>query len=397
MATHKGQIRIWHLALAITACATVFTIMQGLSYPLLALILNRMDVPEWLIGINAATMPIGMIVSAPLAPRLMRRFGGCNLTVVSLLTSTACLLAIGATQDAWLWMPLRLLIGIALGCILVVNESWINQIASDDYRGRIIGFYSAVLSAGFALGPALLAIVGSRGWTPFLIGAALPLLALLPLLAVRRSLPALPAGERTVPVLAFLRMAPLLLVLTAAVALADEGAMSFLPIYALRHGYAEQAGTILLIVMIAGSVSLQYPIGWVADRVPRATVMTACAAAAAASAAAMPFTVATPWLFAFAIFVWGGVYYAIYMLALVRLGESFAGMTLVTGNAAFAAMWGVGGIAGSAVVGGAMSTLGPVGFPLVFVVTFGAIAIAIAVLAIRDRRRAASVPEHAGH
>ncbi len=393
MTTHDRQVRTWHLVFAITTCATVFTIMQGLTYPLLALILNRMDVPEWLIGINAATMPIGMILSAPLAPRLMRRFGGRDLTVASLVTSAACLLAIGATHDAWLWMPLRLLTGIALGCILVVNESWINQIASDNHRGRIIGFYSAVLSAGFALGPALLAIVGSRGWAPFLIGGALPLLALLPLLAVRRSLPTLPAGERHVPVLAFLRMAPLLLVLTAAVALADEGAMSFLPIYALEYGYAEKTGTILLIVMIAGSVSLQYPIGWVADRVPRATVMIACAAAAAASAAAMPFTVTTPWLFAFAVFVWGGVYYAIYMLALVRLGESFAGMTLVTGNAAFAAMWGVGGIAGSSVVGGAMSAFGPVGFPLVFVVTFGAIAVAIALLAARDRRRAAAVPE----
>jgi MFS family permease len=178
-------------------------------------------------------------------------------------------------------------------------------------------------------------------------------------------------------------MAPLLLVLTAAVALADEGAMSFLPIYALAHDYAEKTGTVLLIVMIAGSVSLQYPIGWVADRVQRATVMTVCAAAAAVSAAAMPFTVATPWLFACTVFAWGGLYYALYMLALVRLGESFSGMTLVTGNAAFAAMWGVGGIAGSSIVGGAMSAFGSIGFPLVFALTFGVIA--IAVLATRKR------------
>lgn len=387
MTAQDPRTSTWHVVFAITVCATVFTIMQGLTYPLLALVLNRMAVPEWLIGLNASAMPVGMIASAPLAPRLMRRFGGHQLTVASLLTSALCLVAIKALPDPWLWMPLRLLMGIALGCILVVNESWINQIASDDRRGRIIGFYSAVLSAGFALGPALLAIVGSRGWAPFLIGAALPVLALLPLPGVRAALPKLPANTHPVPVTAFLRMAPLLLLLTAAVALADEGAMSFLPIYALAHGYAEKTGTILLIVMIAGSVSMQYPIGWIADRAPRAMVMTACAVAAAASATAMPFTVGTPWLFAAAVFVWGGVYYAIYMLALVRLGESFSGMTLVTGNAAFAAMWGVGGIAGSSVVGGAMSAFGPVGFPLVFASTFGVIAVAIAILAVRERRR----------
>lgn len=379
---------LWRRASAITACATVFTAMQGLTYPLLALVLHRMAVPEWLIGVNAAAMPSGMVLSAPLAPRLMRRWGGYALTLISLVASAASLLALNALQDAWLWMPLRLLMGLGLGCILVVNESWINEIASDDRRGRLIGLYSAVLSAGFALGPGILTIVGSRGWAPFLVGAALPLLALLPLAAVRRELPRPSPGERAVSVFAFLRMAPLLLVLTAVVALADEGAMSFLPLFALAHGYAEQTGTVLLVVMIAGSVGLQYPIGWLADRAARRAVMAGCAAAASLSAVLMALAVDVPVLFGATVFLWGGVYYAMYMLALVRLGESFSGTALVAGNAAFAAMWGMGGIAGSAVVGGAMSALGPFGFPLVFAVAFGLIAVVLA-CPVAVRRRAA--------
>lgn len=368
----------WRLACAITACATVFTAMQGLTYPLLALILERMAEPAWLIGVNAATMPVGMILAAPLAPRLMRRWGGPRLTATSLVTSTACLLAIAALPEALAWMPLRLLMGFALACILVVTETWINEIADDAVRGRVVGFYSAVLSAGFALGPALLAVVGSHGWTPFAVGAALPLLALVPLHAVRAELPAAAAGGGTVSVWSMLPLAPLLLACVAAVALADEGAMSFLPLYALRHGYGEQAGTVLLVVMIAGSVALQYPIGWLADRVRRARVMAGCALAAAASAAAFPLLASTPALFAAGVFLWGGLYYGIYVLALIRLGEAFRGHALVAGNAAFAAMWGVGGIAGSAVVGGAMSALGHAGFVIVFVAVFTGVALAVA-------------------
>ncbi|MDZ7748726.1 MAG: MFS transporter [Halofilum sp. (in: g-proteobacteria)] len=338
----------------------------------------------WLIGANAATMPVGMILAAPLAPRLMRRWGGLRLTAASLLVSTLCLLAIGALAQALAWMPLRLLMGLALACILVVTETWINEIVGDDMRGRVVGFYSAVLSAGFALGPALLALVGSRGWTPFVLGAALPLLALVPLVAVRARLPAAAPADTAVSVWSMLPLAPLLLVCVAAVALADEGAMSFLPIYALRHGYTEHAGTVLLVVMIVGSVSLQYPVGWLADRVRRSTVMAGCAVAAAASAAAFPLLADTPALFAGAVFLWGGVYYGIYVLALIRLGEAFRGNALVAGNAAFAAMWGIGGIAGSAVVGGAMSALGAEGFVVVFVLVFAAIAFAVAAGARRD-------------
>jgi len=368
--------RIGRPAIAITVCATVFTAMQGLTYPLLALILDRLSVPAWMIGLNAASMPIGMILAAPLAPRLMRRLGGYRLTVASLLVSAASLLVLGALPDALLWMPLRLLMGLALACILIVTESWINELASDTHRGRLVGFYSAVQSAGFALGPVLLAFVGSRGWAPFVLGTALPLLALLPLLAVRARLPRAAPDAPRASVQAFVQLAPLLLVCAAVVALADEGAMSFLPIFALAHGYDESAGTLLLVAMIAGSVSLQYPIGWLADRWPRRAVTAGCALVAALSAGLMPLTAGSTLGFGATVFAWGGAYYAIYVLSLIRLGERFSGPMLVAGNAAFAAMWGVGGIAGSAVVGGAMSVLGPAGFALVFVLAFGAIAAA---------------------
>lgn len=376
---------IWRLTLAITAGATVFTAMQGLTFPLLALILERMGTPEWAIGVNAAMMPLGLVVSAPVAPVLLRRHGGFALITAALIISAACMLALGASMNALAWMPLRLLMGIALGCILVVTESWINEATTDDRRGRVVGLYSAVLSAGFAFGPVLLLIVGSRGWAPFAIGALLPLLAVLPLVRVRRALPDLNADGGTASVGAFLRMAPLLLVCTAAAALADEGAMSFLPLFALGYGYGEQAGTALLIVMIAGSITLQYPLGWLADRLRRSSVMIGCAAVAAASAALLPAIASWPALLGIAVFIWGGTYYAIYVLALVRLGEAYRGTALVAGNAAFAAMWGLGGLGGTSIVGGSMSLLGPAGFPVVFVVIFAGIAVAVAWMGRRER------------
>ncbi len=378
---------IRRLTLAITIGATAFTAMQGLTFPLLALILERMGTPEWAIGVNAAMMPLGLILSAPIAPALLRRHGGYALTAAALIISAACMLALGISMNALVWMPLRLIMGVALGCILVVTESWINEVTTDDRRGRVVGFYSAVLSAGFAIGPLLLLAVGSRGWAPFVIGSLLPLLAVLPLMRVRRELPAPSADGGTVTAGAFLRMAPLLLVCTAAAALADEGAMSFLPLYALAHGHGEQIGTALLIVMIAGSVTLQYPIGWLADRIRRSTVMIGCATAAALSAALFPAFASSSAMLGVVVFVWGGAYYAIYVLALVRLGEAYRGTTLVAGNAAFAAMWGIGGLGGTSVVGGAMSLFGPVGFPAVFVLVFAAIAGTVAYLARNERGR----------
>jgi len=47
------------------------------------------------------------------------------------------------------------------------------------------------------------------------------------------------------------------------------------------------------------------------------------------------------------IFAWGGIYYAIYSLALIKLGGEYSGADLVAGNAACSAMWGIGGIVGT--------------------------------------------------
>lgn len=372
-----GKRATWRLATAITISATVFTAMQGLTYPLLALILERQGVAAWLIGVNAAMMPLGMIVAAPLTPYLMQRLGALRFVVSSQLGTLLCLLLIGAQHDAWLWLPLRFLMGLFLASQFVVTETWINQIASDAYRGRILGFYATVLSVGFAAGPAILLAVGTRGWAPFSAGVALLLGALAVLLLVRKALPAA-RGERPMSVFAFLPLAPLLLLAVAAVAFADEGSMSLLPIYVIQHGYGESIGTIALIAMIAGSVSMQYPIGWLADRFPRSRVMFVCALVAAASALVQSLAVGMPWLFWGVVFIWGGSYYALHVLSLVRLGERFSGAALVAGNSAMGAMWGVGGIVGPPTLGGAMSAIGPDGLPVVLAVLFAAIALVIA-------------------
>ena len=68
--------------------------------------------------------------------------------------------------------------------IFTAGEAWINQLAGDVGRGRIIGIYAAALSAGFGIGPLILSLTGIEGWAPFLVNAAITALATLPLLGV---------------------------------------------------------------------------------------------------------------------------------------------------------------------------------------------------------------------
>jgi MFS family permease len=355
---------LWRPIVAVAAGATLFTAVQGLSYPLLAIILFRRGASETFIGVNTAMMPLGMILAAPVATAMMRRVGGLALAVGSICGAVLCLLLIGTINDPWMWMPLRMLQGLALACLFVVTDTWVNQLAPAHARGRVLGFYSTFTSVGFALGPALLLMVGTQGWTPFLAGAGCGVLSLAPLIATRAELPPRD-GEPSQSIFAFLPIAPVLLAGAAAAALADQAAMSLLPIFTLRYGMDVRGSNVTLIVMVAGSIGLQYPMGWLADRIPHRALYVACALTTAVGAALMPIAVHTPPLFWLVIFIWGGAYYAIYTLSLVRLGERFRGAALIAGNAAFSAMWGAGGLVGTPIIGAAMQIWGPIGLPVV--------------------------------
>jgi len=325
-----------------------------------------------------SVMPLGMIIAASFAAPLMQRLGERALVAISISGAVVGLTLIGAVANPWVWMPFRLLLGMSLACLFVVSDTWMIELATEHARGRILGLYSMLQSVGFAIGPALLLLVGTQGWAPFVTGGLCGLLSLVPLVTMRVDLPrsAVEAGGG-MSTLAFMSTAPLLLAGIAAAALADQVAMSMLPIFTLRHGLTVNDSNLTLVVMIAGTIGFQLPVGWLADHMPSRALYITCAVWTAVTAALLPIAVRAQLSLWLLVFLWGGGYFAIYTLSLVRLGERFKGSALAAGNAAFAAMWGLGGLVGTPLAGGAMQLMGPTGLPIVVAGIFALLAGAI--------------------
>ncbi|KKK74010.1 hypothetical protein LCGC14_2888050, partial [marine sediment metagenome] len=71
----------------------------------------------------------------------------------------------------------------------VISETWVNELATSQNRGRVMGFYTTILSAGFALGPFILAITGTSGWLPFLVVITIMLITTIGLFFICHCLP----------------------------------------------------------------------------------------------------------------------------------------------------------------------------------------------------------------
>ena len=359
----------WGAILVICACTSLFALMLGITQPLLSLLLASKGVSETVIGLNSAMSPLGLIFSSPLFPHLGHRLGAWRLMVVCILGTVLFFLALGAFHSLAAWFGLRFGLGVAINGLFIVSETWINQLATNATRGRVMGLYATLLSLGFGLGPLMLRVTGIHGWAPFLTGAGCAIAALLLVVARRRAVPAFESRQR-VSLVSFLPLAPFLLTAVAVFAIFDSAHLSLLPIFVLAHGLTPEVAMYALTVLVVGNIFLQFPIGWMGDLMPRRTVMAACALTAAAGSFALPLAISRPLFFWPLLFVWGGVAFGVYTMALAELGERFSGSTLLAGNAAFALMWGLGGIVGPPLAGWSMEAVGPDGLAWTLGTTF---------------------------
>jgi MFS family permease len=214
----------------------------------------------------------------------------------------------------------------------------------------------------------IIPLTGIEGWMPFLIGAAVILASAIAFLPVRRIAPKFD-DHQTMAVLSFFKVAPTLMAAVAAVAVIDGALIVHLAVYGLRLEVTLAVAAGMVSAFMIGNVFLQVPLGWMADRLNGYRVLAVCAISGILCGLAIAALGPSDALLWPVLVIWGGSTYGMYTVALTLLGHRFSGTNLVAANAAFALMWGAGGIAGPAAGGLAMDVIGPHGLPLTVVLT----------------------------
>ncbi len=359
----------WRNLAAAFAAISVFGFAFGMSYPLLSLILEARGVSPELIGINAAMSPIGILLSASLIPAAARKFGSRNLAVMAAVLTGLLFIGFKVFDRLDVWFILRLLQGMTVATLFVLSETWIVKFSGNEKRGRIVAIYGSIMSASFGAGPALISWIGIDGWLPFLLGALVIVLGIIPLSLVKDDRQSAPHEARTAGVLSFVGKAPMLLAAIAVFAIFDAGTLSLLPVYGILIGLDVAMATNALTALIVGNVVLQFPIGWLADTYPKRGVMAALAFVTAALLMLLPQVMGSLAMWP-VLLIAGASGYGMYTVGLAALGDRFEGEELIAGNAAFASMWGIGALIGSVIGGWSMAGFGPHGLPYIMAVCF---------------------------
>ncbi|MCP4765009.1 MAG: MFS transporter [Gammaproteobacteria bacterium] len=354
---------------AIITAMLIANLMYSVTLPLLSLTLSRAGYSETMIGINTIAQPLAALLFTPFIPGLIGRFGAASVMIAALLVFGATLLILPLYVDMAAWFILRPLMGAA-GCVLwVASEAWVNTMADEKSRGRIVGIYGTAGALGWAMGPVILLIAGTEGYLPYALTAGMSVLACIPMLLSRGKEPDLSQGPRS-KIWLYLLLAPLPLVANLSVAASHEAFDAFFAIYAEALGKTEKvAFTLMALGGIAGMIS-QYPLGWLADRMNRVLLTLLLVAASIACPLLLPYCLEMSIPGLVIVFFWGVVSTGIYTMGTILVGERFRGAQLVGASAAFTAMYAMGILIGPPTAGVSMDVFGPDGLIYTMIVLY---------------------------
>jgi MFS family permease len=371
---------------AVTAAMAVTALIYGLSLPLLGLVMESRGVDSVWIGLSAAVQSVGIILVAPYLPAHMGRLGPAVLMLGAILVSLVAFLLLPVFTSVAAWFVLRFAIGIAGGVLWVCGDTWVNAVASENFRGRVVAIYGVAVAGGFSLGPLVLVITGTEGFAPFLVSSAIMLLSALPLLPVVRISPSL-HGEQAGGLLHYFALARLPMLMGMVYALSEGVLATFLALYGMEQGLTETRTLYLVAVLGIGGMVGQFPIGWLADHMNRLLLGSVCVLCVAVAAVAMPFAIALPSWSLIVLAVLGAAMTGVYAIGMVIIGEQFKGADLAAASALYGLMFGAGSILGPAVGGVVRDTLPPHGLPLSIAVMYAVFLPFPLIALLRSRRR----------
>ncbi len=361
---------------------------SAMTYPLIAVYLEGRGYSSLAIGTVAAAFSIGIFAGGPVLPLLLRRVGTVVTVVLGALVGAACVALFPFGRYLGFYFALRLAMGMGNAWHWMVGESWINTVASDAHRGKVIALYATLWGASTAVGPALLAAVGSEGIAPFfLAGAALA--ATVPPVVMARSLaPSLGRGVEVAGVYRLVRLLPIAALVGVVCGFSESLGLTLLPVYGSELGLDADRAVLLTASFALGNFLLQVPIGWLADRMRPIALVAACALVLTAGVLAIPAAFSAGAVLWPLLVVVGGTAGGFYTLGLVLVGRRFEGGQLATASAGFILSYTAGMSVGPPVAGSAMDALGPSGLIGVWGIAMAAFTVGVLAYLFRPAARA---------
>jgi MFS family permease len=331
------------------------------------------------IGAIGGAYYAGFVVGSRIALRVVGTVG--HIRVYAALGSllAAVVLAAGLVVDPVAWLLLRFLGGVFIAGVYVVAESWLNQIATNANRARLLSVYGVVTVMPYGVGQLLLGAVDPLEVGAFAIAAVAIAVAVSPVTLSAVANPPPVSVPTRIGLVELLRIAPTGIVTSFVSGIAMGAVTAFAPVYATRAGMTPAAVGVFTAMPALGSLLLQVPVASLSDRVDRRLVGAVAAAGAAGSTALLLVDGPDGVVGHLAMVCLGGTMFPLYSIAGAYTNDRLPRERLTAAASQLVVLFGVGAFIGPFAMAAVLGGVGLDGYPLAATVVLAFISVFLAV------------------
>ncbi|HWD26035.1 MAG TPA: MFS transporter [Rhizomicrobium sp.] len=332
------------------------------------------------IGIVMASYYVGYSLAPLTSHAVVGRLGHVRTMALGALAAAAVIALHPLLIGPVAWSLLRLTSGFVLSSLYISAESWIHARAANEERGRVFSVYMVVQMIAMTGAQFLVTAADPRTVLPFLIASALFVAGSMPVVIARHTAP-----HRVPPepfnIWRLFVVAPLGSIATVVGGVTWSIMFTFGPVYATGSGLSIAQEGIFMAAAMAGGALLQFPLGWLSDRIgrrPAIALMSAAGIAVGAFGAVVDGQGAMLEFAASALA--GAAIFPMYAISAAHTNDAVAPQNRVAAAAGLVLLFGLGSIAGPLISGGAVTALGSSGYYIVLAIA-SALSLAAAAIA----------------
>jgi len=344
---------------ALLLSAAILLAGGGLLATLVAVSAELNGFPLIAIGFLSSAYFAGFMAGCLATPHLVRRVG--HVRVFAALSSlvAACVLSHMLLINVPSWAILRALTGFSFAGLYILIESWINEQTPNESRGQVLSVYRIVDLTAITVGQFLLTLADPKSFVLFSLVAILISLAIFPI-SLSTSKAPVAVSQTKLNIKKLMRVSPLAVVGCFAVGLAGGAFWGVAPVLVQQLGHPIIMVSIFMSVVIFSGAMMQWPMGWLSDKIGRRKVLILAALGGVVSGIFL-------WQFApqsKTLMLIGGVLYGFFAMQLYGLAAAHANDyaepdEFVSISGGLLLVYGVGSVIGPSVAPIVMSVLGP--------------------------------------
>jgi MFS family permease len=301
------------------------------------------------IGAMGSFYYAGFVIGCFAGPRLLARVGHIRTFAVGAALTASTVLFQALFTDPLIWFLVRGAFGFCAACVIMALESWLNDLATNETRGRVLAAYVIVNLTFLLLGQWLLLAAPPTGFQLFSIAAIVYIFCVVPVGLTQLPQP-LPQAVPRFRIARLARMAPVGVAGVITVGFANGAFWALAPVYAQALGYSTFGIALFMSAFILGGALIQIPLGRYSDRIDRRWIAATVCAAASAGGVALALLgrsgITIPWLlYPFALF-FGAAMLPLYSLSIAHTNDRMQRSEFVEASASLLLVNGAASVAG---------------------------------------------------